>query len=128
MAAIRSAGDRATKWIRWLARGIGSVAAAWWLFIGIMEVVWPHTPEASPEASLEGALLAGLMGVAILGTLVAWWREGIGGSILVAGGVALCIFAYVSAGHNKGFAVLVSGAPFLVAGALFLASWQRSRR
>ena len=66
MAAVRGAGDRATKWIRWLAHGIGSLAAAWWLFIGIVEVVWPHTP----EAPLEGALLAGLMGVAILGALV----------------------------------------------------------
>ena len=112
--------DQAAKWMRWGARGIGSLAGAWWLLIGIIEAIWNRTPW-----SLEGAMLAGLVGATVLGVLIAWWREGIGGTIVVVAAVALCIFAYVTAGHNKVFAVLVSGAPFLVAGILFLASWRR---
>jgi hypothetical protein len=115
-------GDPAAQWMRWIARGIGSLAAAWWLFIGIVELVWPH----APQASMEGAVLAGLMGTTILGVLIAWWKERIGGTIVVVGAVALCVFAYVTAGHNKVLAVLVSGGPFLVAGILHLVCWWRS--
>ena len=43
--------------------------------------------------------------------------------------MALSAFAYVTAGQNKLFAVLVSGAPFMVAGALFVVSgWRSSKR
>ncbi len=64
----------------------------------------------------------------MLGVLIAWRRERIGGTVMVIGAIALGTFAYVTAGHNKVFAVLVSGVPFLVPGILFLASWRRSRR
>lgn len=40
----------------------------------------------------------------------------------IALGAALCVFAYLSAGRNPWVAVLVSGAPFLVSGALLLVS------
>jgi len=43
------------------------------------------------------------------GFLIAWWREGIGGTILVAIGIAHSAFAYIAVGYNKAFAVLVSG-------------------
>lgn len=110
----------AARWMRWLGRGIGSFAGAWWLFIAIAEVIVDRT-----SWSLEGAVLGGLVGVTALGVLVAWWRERIGGTIVVVGAAALCVFAYVTAGYNKGLAVLISGGPFLVAGILFLESWRQ---
>lgn len=126
MANINYPGDRATKWMRWIARGIGSLAGTFWLLAlitsAIAEAISGHSPW-----SLEGAVLAGLVITAALGVLIAWWREGIGGTIVVIGGVALSTFAYFTAGHNKGLAVLVSGVPFLVSGIMFLASWRRSR-
>ena len=119
--------DQATKWMRWIARGLGSVVGVLWLLIGIAEAVWPHTPP-SPEASLQGAILAGLGITTVLGVLIAWRWEGIGGTIVVIGAIALSTFAYVTAGHNKVWAMLFTGGPFLVAGILFLASWWRSTR
>jgi hypothetical protein len=115
---------RAVKWRRRIARGLGSLALVWWLFIGIMKIVFPHAPDASGE----GAILGMLMGIAMIGVLIVWWREGVGGMITVIGGIALCIFAWITAGHNKGFAMLVSGGPFLVAGILFLAGWRGRKR
>jgi len=70
---------------------------------------------------------AALVGLA-LGVLIAWRREGIGGAILVIYAVMFSTFAYFSAGRNKGFAMLVSGGPFLLIGILFLATWRRSRQ
>ena len=102
-------------WVRWIARGLGSLAAVWWLFIGVAETISPHSPR-----SAEGAILGALVTCAVLGVLAAWWKERIGGLVLVLAGSALCVFAYLTAGHNKLLAVLVSGGPFLAAGILFL--------
>jgi hypothetical protein len=63
----------------------------------------------SPESRSAQWILRGARG---LGTLA---------------GVVLCSFAYLTAGHNKGFAVLASGAPFLLSSVLILASRHRSR-
>lgn len=65
--------------------------------------------------------------VSVCGVLIAWRRERAGGAILVLCGLALSVFAYFSAGHNKAFAILVSGVPFFVPGVLFLLSWWMSR-
>jgi len=68
-----------------------------------------------------------LIAVVVIGVIIAWFREGIGGFITLIGAVALSIFAYISAGHNKIFAMLTSGIPFLIAGILFLISWWRRK-
>jgi MYXO-CTERM domain-containing protein len=59
------------------------------------------------------------------GVLTAWWRERIGGIVLLVIALAHGTFALISSGHNRGFAVLISGGPFLLIGLLFLASWRR---
>ena len=123
MANVGNTGDRAAKWMRWIARGIGSLVAAFWLFMGIAYDIVESRPW-----TLEDTIMAGLVITSVLGVLIAWWREGIGGTILVVCAVAHSTFAYIVAGHNKGFAMLVSGGPFLLIGILFLASRWRSRR
>jgi hypothetical protein len=69
-----------------------------------------------------------LIVTSILGVLVAWFREGLGGAILLTVGVAHSTFALFAAGHNRGLAMLISGGPFLLIGVLFLASWWRAGR
>ncbi len=113
---------KAMKWMRWIARGIGSLAAALWLFVGIVSGI----SEPGPP-TLEGVILAGLIVTSALAVALAWWRGSIGGIVVIACGAAFSTFAYFTAGHNKGLAMLISGGPFLVAGILFLASWWRSR-
>jgi hypothetical protein len=127
MANSNRTDDRTTKWLRWTARGLGSLVAVLWVLIGIAEVAFPHTPP-SPEASLQGAILAGLGTTTVLGVLIAWWRERIGGTIVVIGAIALSTFGYITAGRNKVWVMLFTGGPFLVAGILFLASWRRSQQ
>ena len=103
--------------LRWIARGSGTFAGAGWLLSGITHALWEREPW-----TIEGALLAVLVVANLGGVALAWWRARIGGTVLVVAGAALCVFAYVTAGHNKGFAVLVSGAPFLLSGILLFAS------
>ena len=70
-----------------------------------------------------------LLGVAaVVGVIIAWSREKIGGTVVLIGAIALSTFGYITAGFNKLFAMLVAGGPFLVAGILFLTSWRRSRK
>jgi hypothetical protein len=57
-----------------------------------------------------------------------WWREEIGGILLILVGVAHSVFAYIAAGHRKVYAVVITSVPFLLVGSLFLASWSLSRR
>lgn len=100
-----------------VALGLGTLAAAWWLFIGAAEAIVGREPW-----TLESTLLTALVLANVVGVALACWKGRIGGTVLVVAGIALCVFAYVSAGHNKGVAVLVSGAPFLLAGVLLLVS------
>jgi len=122
-----STDDRATKRIRRTARAIGSFAAAYWLLAVIGGFI-AELLSNSARLTLEGVIIGILVIAAALGVLVAWRREGVGGALVLLCGAAHSVFAYVVAGHHKAFAVLVSGAPFLLSGALFLVSWRRSRR
>jgi hypothetical protein len=114
---------RSEKVIRWIARGIGSLVAGFWLFAGIASGIVESGP-----LTVESGIMAGLITASAVGVLIAWWREGIGGIVVMACAVAHAIFAYVASGHNKGLAIAISGGPFSLVGALFLASWWRSRR
>lgn len=93
------------------------------MFIGILEAIFGSDPW-----TVESTILALLIVTAAAAVTVAWWREGIGGSLLLLVGVAHGVFAFVAAGHNKLFAVAITGVPVLLVGLLFLASWWRFQR
>lgn len=58
------------------------------------------------------------------GMILAWWREGLGGSITAGSLLAFYLIHFATAGtFPKGWAFLVFAAP----GFLFLFCWQRSR-
>jgi hypothetical protein len=86
---------------------------------------WADEIAASPWP-LEETILAGLLTITVVGVLIAWSREGIGGALLVVGAVVLGAFSYVIAEHDKVWNMLFISGPFLVAGILFLACWRWS--
>jgi hypothetical protein len=86
---------------------------------------WAEEIAASPWP-LEGTILAGLLIITVLGVLIAWTREEVGGTLLVVGAIALDAFSYVIAEHDKVWNMLFMGGPFLVAGVLCLAYWRWS--
>jgi hypothetical protein len=86
---------------------------------------WADEIAASPWP-LEGTILAGLLIITALGLLIAWSREGVGGTLLLVGAIVLGTFSYLTAEHDKVWNMLLMGGPFLVAGILFLACWRQS--
>lgn len=123
MAVQESWGDGAAKWMRWLARGIGSIVAALWLASGVLHGIGDFQPW-----TLESIVIAVLIVASALGVLIGWRKEAIGRPVLVIVAITCSAFAWGTAGHNKGFAMLISGGPFLVVGILFLASWWSSEK
>jgi hypothetical protein len=106
---------RRTPWLRWVARAVGTPVAAFWILVGIVSALMEEAP-----ASWESLVLAGLILASAISVAAAWRWERAGGAAVVACGLAHAIFAAVAAGHNRGLAILVTGVPFLIAGALFL--------
>jgi len=100
----------------WAGRIIGLAAALMWTFTLTATAI----DEGIDGIRGEGAVLAGLMLIAITGVVIAFFNEQIGGSVALVAGIALTVFALVTAGRNHWLAVLVSGAPFLISGVLFL--------
>jgi hypothetical protein len=114
--------DRGVKILRWLARGIGTLIASFWLFIVIVSIFTEST-----AMDIESIIMTILIFSSIVGVIVAWFRELEGGTILLIVALAHSVFAMIVAGRNKGFAMLISGGPFFVIGSLFIATWWRSR-
>jgi glycerol uptake facilitator-like aquaporin len=122
MTADRQNIDRRVKILRWLARGIGTLIASFWLFIVVVSIFTEST-----DMDTESAIMTILIFSSIIGVIVAWFRELEGGVILLVVAIAHSINALIVAGRNKGFALLVSGGPFFIIGSLFIATWWRSR-
>ncbi len=122
--------DKTTKIIHWTARILGSISGVFWVLALTLSTIMESElgVEPTPEAKLEGTILGCLVAVVVIGVIIAWFREGIGGLIVVIGGIVLSIFAYITAGHNKVLAMASSGIPFLIAGILFLIYWRRTRK
>ena len=122
MTNVNHTDERTTKRIRRAARGIGAFVAAYCLLM----VIGYGFVEREPLTG-EGAIMAMLITVSVLGIFIGWRREKVGGIILVICAAAFSTFALFAAGRNHVFAMLVSGGPFLLIGVLFLLAWKRSR-
>lgn len=121
--AGQGSGKQVALSLRWIARGLGTLVAGFWVFIGILEAIFGPDPW-----TLESTALAVLIVAVAAAVTVAWWREGFGGALLLLVGVAHGLFGFLAARHNKLFAVAITAPPVLLAGLLFLASWWRFRR
>ena len=67
-----------------------------------------------------------------IGVIIAWFKEKIGGIILIAGAVAGSIFSIIVGLNNPDFDLLdfiiLAGLPFLIVGILFLVYWWKSKK
>ncbi len=113
---------RAPNRIRWIARGAGLLITALWLLMVI-----GYAADGSEPWTWESTVIMVLIIASTLGVITAWWREWIGGVVLVVCAIAHSTFACFAAGHNHAFAMLISGGPYLLTGILFLWSWRKSR-
>lgn len=123
MAGSLSRGDLLTSVLRWFARGIGLIANLFFLLIGIGEALSPTAP-----FSVEIVPVIILIGTCVIGYILSWWREGIGGALIFVAGLILGSYVFFAAGRNKLLVASIYGSPYLVVGVSFWVYWLRSRR
>jgi len=117
--------DMMQKYYKWIARILGSVFALFWLFI----VVAPGSDDPQP-VHWESIVIALLVGVSVIAVVIAWFRERLGGALIVFVGAAFSVFALITSGagvESKLIAVMGSGVPFLIVGVLFLLSSRKPK-
>lgn len=115
--------DRLGDLLRGTGRVLGAAAAAMWLLVFVLGALDPN----AGAFTLETALLVVFGVSAAIGVAIAFRSEAIGGAITLVVGIALTVFALITAGRNQIVAATFTGGPFIVAGALFLTSWRRRR-
>ncbi|MCJ7667472.1 MAG: hypothetical protein MUP04_04170 [Anaerolineae bacterium] len=110
--------------IRWIAR-IWSIL----IFVLALLVIITPDPYVVEPVPLADRILMGFFGVAILGLLIAWRWEGLGGAIAIASAVGHDATFRITRGYW--FLKLPPSAPleflFVLPGILFLVCWALSR-
>lgn len=138
MPDVNDVGDRATKWIRWIARIWGAllvavallilIGYAWsWMTTGVAD---PHAVEDYPPIENLPPLFALL---SVLGLGIAWRWEGLGGAITVLFSLATLPVLLVHWPIARDFPRYLV-APYgtwtiiTIPGILFLVCWWRTKR
>ena len=122
MAQELGRSNRAAQVMRWGARAVSSLMAAFWVVIGAAGAVSDGEPW-----TWKSAVMVPLIVSSALSVLLAWRWEGVGGALVLGCGIAHSLFAYLSAGRNRGLAITLAGGPLVIAGLLFLGSWRQRR-
>ena len=111
------------NWLRWLARVIGTLWAAFLLMMGIGYAVTESGP-VTMVSVMVGVTFAGF----VIAVVLAWWREKIGAIVLLIWSVLYMIFMVTVIKDNAISSMLTISAPFLVSAVLFLLSHYRTNR
>jgi hypothetical protein len=111
--------------VRWFARILGSLVLLFVLLMVIGEGLFMETPPGSSGMLKERdiPLMAGMITM-LVGIVVAWFREGIGGLLMIGGFIPFLVDELKSEkGFNAWFLVI-----FPIIGLLHLFCWWQSRR
>jgi hypothetical protein len=125
MAKVRKAQDGWATTMRWVARILALVATA--LFVYFLIESGARIVSSMDWGPQGFPLLIGLA-VAVIGLLLAWRWELLGGVMAVLGGIATMALVCVGSGPDMLFCALLFALPILVAGVLYLGCCWRTRR
>ena len=111
------------------ARVVGGLAAVMWLLPLVGELIGGDSAgDSGGDGTVAESVGVGLLATAnVVAIVVAFRRPLLGGRLLLVTGTLFSVFAFITAGRNEWLAVGVSGAPFLLSGALFVAAARRDR-
>jgi len=113
-----------TKFLRWAARVIASIAAIWFMAM----LIGPAITEGATPITIESGTLVFLGVVAVAGGILSWWKDAMSGILLFLTSIGLGIHISCYAGHSHVFAWTLIGLPYLVACILMISSWQLSKK
>jgi len=125
MTRIQRIGDTSTKTMRWIARLLGLLASALFVFFLICAgtKICPQLSWSSPR----GMPLFIVLAIAAAGVLIAWRWELVGGALAAVAAIAGSALVYFGSGRTVFSTALMIGLPFLISGALYLACCWRTR-
>jgi hypothetical protein len=138
MPEVNYAGDRATKWIRWIARIWGTLIVAFILLVVIGYAWnWVTTGQADPYAVDDYPPIENVPPLfallSALGLAIAWRWEGLGGAIAVffnLAAVPVLLIHWPIAHDFPRYLVAPYGVWMAIGvpGILFLVCWWRSKK
>ncbi len=114
---------KSINWLRWSARAISTLAAA---FISIMGIGYACT-ESGP-VTLESVMVEVTFTGFVIAVVISWWREKTGAILLIIWSVLFMIYMYTVVERNAVRVMLIIAGPFLVSGILFLLGRLNAKR
>jgi hypothetical protein len=125
MTKVQKTTDGWTSAIRWIARLLALASAG--LFVAFIAMSGAKTVSALTWNSPQGIPLLIALVVAIVGVLIAWRWELIGGLMSIAGAIAIMALVCAGSGTDMLFCSVLFTLPLLAAGALYLGCCWRKR-
>ena len=117
------------KRMRWTGRVIGLFTAGFFLAFLIGEAISEVLAEDwEATIGVEGILLGILVAIALAGCIISWWRQRLGGILLILASIGLGIHIGIIAQRNHFLVWLMLGFPYLIAGGLLLYAWWLERK
>jgi len=101
------------RWSGWFVGGLGVLM---WTFALVAQT---FVEPIEDNVTAEAVGLAVLVVINVVAFFAAVRYERRAAIVCIAAGLAFCVFAIATAGHNHWLAAAVSGGPFVYAGAMF---------
>ncbi len=118
MRRSSSSSGRDVKWLRWIVRILSLAFVAFWLFIFIGESLEGRSRPDSPGLSTRAVVELAIINAGMLGLLLAWRWE------LVGGAAALAAFVLASLINRR----MLLFYPVAIAAILYLVCWVTDRK
>ena len=119
--------NKSARVIRWVARILGTVLTVYLVFSNVANLIMDFK-----TWDFIAYIFFAFIIIFAIGVIIAWFKEKIGGIILIAGAVAGSIFSIIAGLNNPDFDIMdfiiLAGLPFLIIGILFLVYWWKSRK
>jgi len=127
MTKISKKTDYDIWYIQCYARGISTFFISFFLLV-VIGYATDTTSYQAPSHTHDGLVLRAFLLVTLVSVIIAWWREGIGGLMLTIVGLAAIVVFMLTNKPEAYWITLVTGAPFLVSGILYLKCWRRIKK
>ena len=116
------------KTVKWFARIISLIASIIFIIVIVVSINNDYQEQGSYNFMADNVLFFVPFLVTLAGTITAWWREKVGGWLLISSYICWVIFPLIFMAIHQGhglplvFVLAVAAIPFLIAGILFLFS------
>lgn len=126
MVVMSLSSEKTQHWLQTAARLVALIWAGWWVFFGVAS---GFSEGLEPLGILIHTAVPGLIFLAL--AIIAWFREGIGGALLIIAGLLIIVLYPIMAHGSLSLTtilitVVMLALPPLLAGALCLACWRQT--